>query len=37
MPIYYYTNVSLTKPYLKGVQLDFSGAIDFTRAYLEEK
>ncbi|MCW3791298.1 peptide ABC transporter substrate-binding protein [Paenibacillus sp. LS1] len=37
MPIYYYTNVSLTKPYLKDVQLDFSGAIDFTRAYLEEK
>ncbi|RPK28150.1 peptide ABC transporter substrate-binding protein [Paenibacillus xylanexedens] len=37
MPIYYYTNVSLTKPYLKGVQLDFSGAIDYTRAYLEEK
>ena len=37
LPIYYYTNVSLTKPYLKGVQLDFSGAIDFTRAYLEEK
>jgi oligopeptide transport system substrate-binding protein len=37
LPIYYYTNVSLTKPYLKGVQLDFSGAIDFTRAYLEKK
>ncbi|OAX47339.1 MULTISPECIES: peptide ABC transporter substrate-binding protein [Paenibacillus] len=37
LPIYYYTNVSLTKPYLKGIQLDFSGAIDFTRAYLEEK
>lgn len=37
LPIYYYTNVSLTKPYLKDVQLDFSGAIDFTRAYLEEK
>lgn len=36
-PLYYYTNVSLTKPYLKGVSLDFSGAIDFTRAYLENK
>ncbi|MEF3354241.1 peptide ABC transporter substrate-binding protein [Paenibacillus sp. GYB006] len=36
-PVYYYTNVSLTKPNLKGVSLDFSGAIDFTRAYLENK
>ncbi|WP_211745453.1 peptide ABC transporter substrate-binding protein [Paenibacillus sp. Marseille-Q4541] len=36
-PLYYYTNVSLTKPYLKGVSLDFSGAIDFSRAYLEGK
>ncbi|MCM3126245.1 peptide ABC transporter substrate-binding protein [Paenibacillus sp. MER 78] len=36
-PLYYYTNVSLTKPYLKGVSLDFSGAIDFTRASVEGK
>lgn len=36
IPIYYYTNNSLTKPYLKGVTLDFSGAIDLTRAYLLE-
>ncbi|MNN39892.1 Oligopeptide-binding protein OppA precursor [compost metagenome] len=36
MPIYYYTNVSVEKPYLKGVSLDFSGAIDYTRAYLLE-
>ena len=36
-PVYYYTNVSLTKPHLKGVSLDFSGAIDFSRAYLENK
>ncbi|GGN96586.1 peptide ABC transporter substrate-binding protein [Saccharibacillus kuerlensis] len=36
MPVYYYTQASLTKPYLKGVTTDFSGAIDFTRAYLEE-
>ncbi|GJM81329.1 hypothetical protein HMSSN139_38250 [Paenibacillus sp. HMSSN-139] len=36
MPIYYYTNVSATKPYLKGVVLDFSGAIDYSRAYLLE-
>ncbi|MCM3784442.1 peptide ABC transporter substrate-binding protein [Neobacillus mesonae] len=37
VPLYYYTNVSLTKPYLKGVSLDFSGAIDFTRASIEGK
>lgn len=36
MPIYYYTNNSLTKEYLKGVTLDFSGAVDYTRAYLLE-
>lgn len=36
MPIYYYTNVAVEKPYLKGVSLDFSGAIDYTRAYLLE-
>lgn len=36
MPIYYYTNVAVEKPYLKGVVLDFSGAIDYTRAYLTE-
>lgn len=35
MPIYYYTSVSLTKPNLKGIVLDFSGAIDFTRAYFQ--
>lgn len=37
MPIYYYTNVSLTKPYLKGVSLDYSGAVDYSRAYLLEE
>ncbi|MOA35608.1 Oligopeptide-binding protein OppA precursor [compost metagenome] len=36
MPIYYYTSVSVEKPYLKGVILDFSGGIDYTRAYLLE-
>ncbi|MNO70943.1 Oligopeptide-binding protein OppA precursor [compost metagenome] len=36
MPIYYYTNVALEKPYLKGVSVDFSGGIDYTRAYLLE-
>ncbi|WP_342478712.1 peptide ABC transporter substrate-binding protein [Paenibacillus sp. FSL H7-0350] len=36
IPIYYYTNNSLTKEYLKGVTLDFSGAVDLSRAYLLE-
>lgn len=36
MPIYYYTNVSLVKPNLKGVFVDFSGGVDYTRAYLTE-
>ncbi|MGZ7443672.1 peptide ABC transporter substrate-binding protein [Paenibacillus sp. TH7-28] len=36
MPLYYYTNVAAEKPYLKGVVLDFSGAVDYTRAYLLE-
>jgi len=36
MPLYYYTNVALEKTWLKGVVLDFSGAIDYTRAYLLE-
>jgi oligopeptide transport system substrate-binding protein len=35
MPIYYYTNVSLTKENVKGISIDFSGAIDFSRAYIE--
>lgn len=36
LPIYYYTSVSVSKPYLKGVILDFSGAVDYSRAYLLE-
>ncbi|KAA9007614.1 peptide ABC transporter substrate-binding protein [Paenibacillus spiritus] len=36
IPLYYYTNNSLTKPYVKGATLDFSGALDLTRAYLLE-
>ncbi|GIO39144.1 oligopeptide-binding protein OppA [Paenibacillus antibioticophila] len=36
LPIYYYTSVSVSKPYLKGVVLDFSGAVDYSRAYLLE-
>ncbi|MNJ53213.1 Oligopeptide-binding protein OppA precursor [compost metagenome] len=37
LPLYYYTNVGLEKPWLKGVSLDFSGAIDYTRAYITEE
>ncbi|GIP51727.1 peptide ABC transporter substrate-binding protein [Paenibacillus vini] len=36
MPIYYYTSVSLEKTYLKGVNVDFSGAVDYTHAYILE-
>ncbi|MGG1618105.1 peptide ABC transporter substrate-binding protein [Paenibacillus sp. NRS-1782] len=36
LPIYYYSNVSLTKPNVKDITLDFSGAIDFTRAYITQ-
>ncbi|MNW57597.1 Oligopeptide-binding protein OppA precursor [compost metagenome] len=36
MPIYYYTNVAVEKPWLKGVVLDFSGGIDYSRSYLLE-
>ncbi|WP_438351634.1 peptide ABC transporter substrate-binding protein [Paenibacillus sp. FA6] len=35
MPIYYYTNVSLTKEKVKGISIDYSGAVDFSRAYIE--
>lgn len=35
MPLYYYTNEYLIKPNLKGVSLDFSGGVDFSRAYFE--
>ncbi|QWU14953.1 oligopeptide transport system substrate-binding protein [Paenibacillus sophorae] len=36
IPIYYYTNNTLIKPYLKGITHDFSGAVDLTHAYLLE-
>lgn len=36
MPLYYYTNVSLVKPYLKNVIVDYSGSVDYSRAYLLE-
>lgn len=35
LPIYYYTNVALIKPNLKGVIIDYAGGVDFTRAYFE--
>ncbi|MBO2943221.1 peptide ABC transporter substrate-binding protein [Paenibacillus sp. F411] len=35
MPIYYYSSVSLIKPWMKGIGIDFKGDIDFTRAYVE--
>lgn len=36
MPIYYYTNVSLVKPYLKGVSVGYDGSVDYSRVYLLE-
>ncbi|MBX4149954.1 peptide ABC transporter substrate-binding protein [Paenibacillus sp. FSL W7-1279] len=35
MPIYYYSSVSLVKPWVKNLHLDYKGDIDFTRAYIE--
>lgn len=35
MPVYYYTSISLVKPNLKGIVVDFSGAVDFSKAYFE--
>jgi len=35
LPIYYYSNVSLTKENVKGISINYSGAIDFSRAYFE--
>ncbi|NMO94793.1 peptide ABC transporter substrate-binding protein [Paenibacillus lemnae] len=35
MPIYYYSNVSLIKPWMKGINIDFKGDLDFSRAYVE--
>lgn len=36
MPIYYYTNVRLVKPYVKGVYIDYKGNIHFNNAYLDK-
>ncbi|MGM1046540.1 MAG: peptide ABC transporter substrate-binding protein [Bacillota bacterium] len=35
LPLFYYSNVSLVKPWVKGLTLDYKGDIDFTRAYIE--
>ncbi|GIP19039.1 oligopeptide-binding protein OppA [Paenibacillus montaniterrae] len=37
IPLYYYTNVYLMKPEVKGVYVDFKGDIIFTRGYYEEQ
>ncbi|AWB45378.1 peptide ABC transporter substrate-binding protein [Paenibacillus sp. CAA11] len=36
MPLYYYTDPRLVKPYVKGLLADYSGALDFTRIKLLE-
>ncbi|MFC3745491.1 peptide ABC transporter substrate-binding protein [Paenibacillus sp. GCM10012306] len=36
MPIYYYTQVSLQKPYLKGLTSQYDGSVDYSKAYLLE-
>lgn len=35
MPLFYYSNVSLIKPWVKGLSLDYKGDLDFTHAYIE--
>ncbi|OAB43153.1 peptide ABC transporter substrate-binding protein [Paenibacillus antarcticus] len=35
MPLYYYSNVYLTKENVKGISVNYNGAIDFSRAYFE--
>ncbi|UHA72786.1 peptide ABC transporter substrate-binding protein [Paenibacillus sp. 481] len=35
MPIFYYSDVSLTKPHVKNVFLDYQGFLHFTRGYIE--
>ena len=35
MPLFYYSNVSLIKPWVKGLTLDYKGDLDFTHAYIE--
>ncbi|USB34489.1 peptide ABC transporter substrate-binding protein [Paenibacillus sp. YPG26] len=36
LPIYYYTNIQLVKPYVKDVILDYAGQLDITRVKLLE-
>ena len=35
LPLYYYTNVALKKPNLKGVYIDYQGNIIYNRGYFE--
>lgn len=37
IPLYYYTTKTLIKPNLKNVHMDYSGAVDFNKAYLIEE
>jgi len=36
LPIYYYTGVWMSKPYVKGVWIDYAGEIRFNNGYIEE-
>jgi len=36
IPLYYYTSPHLVKPHVKGIEMDYKGDIDYTRAYMEE-
>lgn len=36
LPVYYYSNVELVKPYVKDLQIDYSGTLDLTRIKLLE-
>ncbi|WP_433946128.1 peptide ABC transporter substrate-binding protein [Paenibacillus sp. SN-8-1] len=36
LPIYYYTNIQLVKPYVKDVIVDYAGQLDITRVKLME-
>jgi len=35
LPLYYYTRIFMSKPYVKDVVIDYSGNMDFTRGYIE--
>ncbi len=37
LPLYYYTRIWMNKPYVKGVVIDYSGNMDYTRGYIEKQ